>query len=74
MTPKVTVLCFPNGNVTVCKDGEQVPEAQDPWILSVAGNLNKVGIDPLDAEVWLPTGKRAEFFRTSDGGLNWRVL
>lgn len=74
MPDGVVVFCYPNGNTAVCLDGKQVPEAQEPWILSIAKNLEKCGLDPTTAEVNLPTGERAHFFRTSAGQISWLTL
>ena len=70
----IQVYCFDNGNVAVFgPDGKQVLEAQTPWILEVAGNLPKAGLNPLDAEIHLSDNRKAEFFE-ADGSFSWRIL
>lgn len=68
----VKVYCSASGSTAVFSKGEQVAEAQQPWILDIARNIEKAGLDPVDAEVILPDGRKAYFFRTEEE-LNWRI-
>jgi hypothetical protein len=70
---KYEVFCFASGNLAVYKDGQQIVKAQEPWILMVAEQLERAGLDPLDALVTLPRGQSARFFRIEGGSLNWEI-
>lgn len=71
---KLDILCFPNGNYAVCADEKQIPEANGSWLLMIADKLTAEGLDPLQAEITLPNGRQAQFFRTQAGTLNWNIL
>lgn len=66
-------LFFPNGCVVVFNNQGQMPELQTPWLLHFAAFLETKCIDPLEVHMTLPNGDQAHFFRTGDGGLNWRI-
>lgn len=71
---KIQVFCFSNGNTAVFdKDGNQITDAQTPWIISIAENLLAAGLDPLDAEITMPNGEHVKFFKTTSG-LNWKFM
>lgn len=67
------VILFPNGHVAVFDErGDQVPEAQRPWLLDVANRLASLGYDPTLASYLLPDGRTARVF-TTESGFNWEV-
>ena len=69
----IEVIFFPDGNTAVLKDEEQVPKLQKPYILMFANFLKTNGIDPLDVEFILPSGKSATLFVADDREYNWRI-
>jgi hypothetical protein len=66
------VVFFQNGNTGVFRKGEQVPELQIPWVQLYAAFLEAKGFNPLDFRLRMPNNEHARFFRTEDGGWNWR--
>lgn len=64
------VLMFPNGNTAVLRDGAQVPELQESWLLHLVKFLESKGVDPLDCKFTLPNSRIAKLFRI-EGGWNW---
>lgn len=70
---RTDVLLFPNGNVAVLRDGQQVPELQEPWLLHVVKFLESKGVDPLDCKFTLPGARVATIFKTTEGSWNWSV-
>lgn len=69
---KNNIYFFANGNSAVCKDGEQVPDLQIPWIELFFRHLVENGENPLDYLCHLPTGHTATAFKT-ESGWNWRI-
>ena len=69
----VKVMFFPNGNTAAFRDGKQVPELQESWMLLYVQLLSGVGIDPTQVEFTMPDGSHANIFETEDGRYSWRL-
>ena len=72
----IEVLLFSNGNVAVCRNNDQIPELQEPWITEIFKRLQKAGIDPTNHEtcqILMPSGRTALPFMTSEGKWNWEI-
>ena len=66
------VMFFPNGNTAAFKNGQQVPDLQEPWLLLYVQLLAAVEIDPTEVEFTMPDRSHARVFERDDGGYNWR--
>ena len=69
---EIEVFLFGDGNMSVLRDGEQVPEAQKPWIILSAEHLKSVGIDPTNSKIYSSDGQ-IEIFETPTG-YNWKII
>ena len=70
-----SIYFFPNGNTAVFDEhGQQVPELQDSWLLTILDWLQKNGgeFEFDQIEIRLPSGSKAKPFRV-EGGWNWNV-
>lgn len=67
------IILFANGNTGVFKDGEQVPELQESWLIKFVEFLEASGIEPDKCEIHMPTGGIARLFKTEDG-YNWEIM
>lgn len=70
---KVEAFFFPNGNVAVCENGEQVPKLQGSWFLKYIMFLKKKGVDVENSKFYLPGGGVGKVFKTSEGKYNWEI-
>lgn len=68
----MNITFFNNGNTIAFENGQQVPIAQEPWILTYVRYLVENGIDPTRHNITLPNGERAKIFKT-EGGYNWEI-
>ena len=64
------VLFFKNGNTAHLKEGKQVSELQESWLLLYVKFLLEKDIDPLDGIYRLPGGQIAKILKT-EIGYNW---
>mgnify|MGYP000523549413 CR=1 FL=1 len=61
------------GQTLFSKDGEQVPELQQPWLVLYLREIQRHGIDPRDVEIRMSGGQRVYPFVTDEGGWNWSM-
>lgn len=64
------VMFFPNGNTVAFRDGQQVPDLNESWLLLYVGLLVAAGIDPTEVEFTMPNASHATVFEI-EGGYNW---
>jgi len=67
------VLFFNNGSSACLKDGKQVLELQESWLLLYVKFLEEKGIDPTDGIFSMPGGEEVKVFKTGSD-YNWRFL
>jgi hypothetical protein len=67
MLNQKSVMFFSNGVTAVFIDEEQVPELQQPWLVTFVEFLEEQGQDPMTFEYTLPNGKDAKVLRTESG-------
>jgi hypothetical protein len=60
------ITFFANGMNMAFEDGEQVPDAQRPWIIVYAQYLASQGIDPTAQEIVMPDGSKVRIFSFED--------
>lgn len=65
------VMFFLNGNTMAFRDGQQVPDLQESWLLLYVQLLVTHGIDPTEVTFAMPDGSRATVFEIEDG-YNWK--
>jgi hypothetical protein len=70
--PEPSCVFFANGVTAVFRNGEQQPLLQQAWLELFAEFLESKGQDPAAYSLVLPDGKKARFFRTTDGW-SWRL-
>lgn len=59
------ITFFDNGVTLAFEGSQQVPIAQEPWIILYAKYLESLGIDPTEHTYKLPNGARAKVFRVA---------
>ena len=70
-----SIIFFPNGNLMVFNDsGQQVPELQESWLLTMLIWLQQKGgeFEFDKVEIRLPDGSKAKPFRI-ESGWNWKI-
>ena len=71
MGDKIKVMFFPSGTTAAFRNGQQVPELQEPWFLLYVHLLAACGIDPCDVDFTMPDARQVKVFETEGGGYNW---
>ena len=72
MQQPTSIFFFPNGNVAVCDDNEQIPELQGSWLMKYIEFLQSKGVRVEDVgEIWLPNKRKAIYYKDSH---NWSVV
>ena len=65
------VRFFQDGNTMAFRDGQQVPDLQESWILLYVQYLVTAGVDPTKVKFTMPGGSRVTVFEI-EGGYNWQ--
>lgn len=66
------VLFFPDGGAAAFDShGEQVAEAQRPWLLLFVDHLRSIGVDPSTVEFEFPSGRKGRYLEEHD---NWETF
>jgi len=79
-TNELAVHFFWNGNTAVFRDGQQVPELQESWLVKFVEFLESKGEDPQRFEFHLPNGSIAKLhrlegarYRMEGARWNWEI-
>lgn len=70
---EIKIMFFSNGNTIVFRDGSQVPELQESWLLLYVQVIKNLGFEPTEIEFVLPDTSRARIFEIDDG-YNWEIV
>lgn len=70
---QIEIDVYSSGQTIAFRDGKQVLEAQEPWILLYAKHLSSVGIDPTECVI-KSNGMRLRIVKAeNEFGFNWTI-
>lgn len=68
----IKVMFLPSGNTVAFKDGQQVPEMSESWLLLYVQMIATLGIDVEQVDFVMPDTTHAKVI-TEYGRLNWTI-